>query len=71
MVEDEQTMGVSDNVCNLYSIPCHAAGGVQVHDKYMEDAERTNDQEPAGFFRRLLDEGIKYTHRAKALLAQR
>ncbi|MDQ4001753.1 MAG: hypothetical protein M3283_12290 [Actinomycetota bacterium] len=71
MSEDEQITGLSDNVYNLSSVLYHAAEGGQVYDKYVEDAERTGDQELVEFFREVRDEDAKRAQRAKSLLGQR
>ncbi len=71
MSEDEQITGVSDNVYNLSSLLYHAAEGGQVYDKYIEEAERTGDEEVARFFREARDEDARRAQRAKSLLAQR
>ncbi len=71
MSEDEQITGVSDNVYNLSSILFHAATGGQAYNKYIEDAERINDQKLADFFRQVRDEDARRAQRAKSLLAQR
>ena len=71
MSEDEQITGVSDNVYNLSNVLFHAAEGGQVYDKYIEDAERTGDEELAQFFREVRDEDARRAQRAKSLLEQR
>jgi len=53
------------------SVLFHAGEGVQVYDKYIEDAERTGDQELAEFFREIRDEDTQRTQKAKSLLSQR
>ena len=71
MSQDEQITSVSDNVYNLSSVLFRAAEGGQVYDKYIEDAERTGDEELAQFFREVRDEDARRAQRAKSLLDQR
>lgn len=71
MSEDEQITGLSDNAYNLASVLYHAAEGGQVYDKYIDDAERTGDQELVEFFREVRDEDARRSQRAKSLLDQR
>lgn len=71
MSESEQKTGLSDNVYNLSSVLYHAGEGGQVYDKYIEDAERENDNELADFFREVRDEDARRAQRAKSLLGQR
>ena len=71
MSQDEQITSVSDNVYNLSSVLFHAAEGGQVYDKYIEDAERTGDEELSQFFREVRDEDARRAQRAKSLLDQR
>ena len=71
MSESEQVTGLSDNVYNLSSVLYHAGEGGQVYDKYIEDAERENDNELADFFREVRDEDARRAQRAKSLLDQR
>ncbi len=71
MSESEQITGVSDNVYNLASVLYHAAEGGQVYDKYVEDAERENDNELADFFCQVRDEDARRAQKAKSLLGQR
>jgi hypothetical protein len=71
MSEDEQITGLSDNVYNLSSVLFHAAEGSQVYDKYIEDTERTGDQELVEFFREVRDEDARRSQRTKSLLDQR
>jgi hypothetical protein len=71
VTESEQITGLSNNVYNLSSVLYHAAKGGQVYDKYLEDAERTDDQELAQFFREVRDEDARRAQRAKSLLDQR
>ncbi len=69
MSEDEQITGVSDNAYNLSSVLFHAAEGGQVYDKYIEDAERSGDEELTQFFREVRDEDARRAQRAKSLLS--
>lgn len=71
MSEDEQITGLSDNVYNLSSVLFHAAEGGQVYDKYIDDAERTGDQELVEFFREVRDQDARRAQQAKSLLGQR
>ena len=71
MSESEQKTGLNDNAYNLSSVLYHAGQGGQVYDKYIEDAERENDNELADFFREVRDEDARRAQRAKSLLGQR
>lgn len=71
MTNGERVTGVSDTVYNLGSVFYHAAQGGQVYAKYIEDAEREDDQELASFFREVQQQDAERAQKAKALLEKR
>lgn len=71
MTNGERVTGVSDTVYNLGSVFYHAAQGGQVYAKYIEDAEREDDQELASFFREVQQQDAERVQKAKALLEKR
>jgi rubrerythrin len=71
LTNGERVTGVSDTVYNLGSVFYHAAQGGQVYAKYIEDAEREDDQELASFFREVQQQDAERVQKAKALLEKR
>ena len=67
----QQLTGISDTVYDLASVFYHAAQGGQVYAKYIEDAEREDDQELVDFFREVQEQDAKRAKKAKVLLSKR
>ena len=67
----EQATGTKDVHYNLVSVLYHALQGGETYHIYIQDAERTGDQELADYFREVQRENRDWAERAKALLGQR
>jgi rubrerythrin len=63
--------GAPNTTYNLTSVLYHALQGAETYDKYIQDAERQNDQDLASFFRDVQREERDRADRAQQLLAQR
>ena len=69
--EGQQLTSLSDTVFNLGSVFYHAAEGVQVFAKYIEDAEREGDTEVVEFFREVQQQDAERAQKAKELISRR
>jgi hypothetical protein len=67
----KQLTGMSDTVYDLTSVFYHAAQGGQVYAKYIEDAEREDDQELVDFLKDVQEHDAHRTQKAKVLLSKR
>lgn len=63
--------GTRDVTFNVVSILYHALQGAETHDQYIEDAERSGDQDLAQFFREVKARDKETADAAKRVLARR
>lgn len=63
--------GEQDENYAIVSILYHSLQGAETYSKYIEDAERANDEELVEFFRSCHDEEVARSRRARSLLAER
>ena len=71
MTEPTKETGTSDEGYNLVSVLYHALQGAETCTRYIEDAERTGDEELANFFREAKDIQRQLAGQAKMLLKRR
>ena len=67
----KQLTGMSDTVYDLTSVFYHAAQGGQAYAKYIEDAEREDDQELVDFLKDVQEHDAHRAQKAKVLLSKR
>jgi hypothetical protein len=70
-ITGQQLTGISDTVYDLASVFYHAAQGGQVYAKYIEDAEREDDQELVDFLKDVQEHDAHRAQKAKVLLSKR
>ncbi|MDP9069944.1 MAG: hypothetical protein M3N68_01390 [Actinomycetota bacterium] len=71
MSNGENVTGTTDEHYNLVSVLYHALEGGSLYDKYISDAEQSDDQDLAQFFRDVQEEERQRAERAKKLLGER
>lgn len=71
MAKGERATGTSNTIYDLSSVLLHAREAGASYNTYIEDAERTGDQELAEFFMRVRDEDSIRADEAQRLLAER
>lgn len=70
-VSDPSLAETDDHVYGLVSVLYHALQGAQACEEYINDAERADDDEVAGFFEACRQEQAERAEQAKRLLVQR
>ncbi len=64
-------LSTEDQVYGLVSVLYHALQGAETNEQYIDDAERSGDDELVKFFEQCRDQDNERASRAKALLAAR
>ena len=67
----ERVTGVSNDVYNLVSILYHDLQGAENYARYRADAERSGDEELAGFFQEMHQQDAQLSQRIIGLLRDR
>jgi hypothetical protein len=71
MATSEHTTGTRDEHYNMISVLYHALQGADTCATYLQDAERTGDQNLVQFFREVQGMYRQLAERSKTLLRQR
>lgn len=71
MNDGAQVTGTKDKNYDLISILYHALEGAETYSRYVQDAQKEDDEELIAFFREAHERNVELAERAKELLRSR